>query len=219
VFGAVAIQLVNQSQALRRRGIGGLALRLWSHAVPAGTIGCVDAGDVVLVTGPPGAGKSTVARLLSDRLPISVHLHTDDFWHFIKKGWIAPYRREAHRQNEVVMDVIVQAAFGFATGGYHVVVDGIVGPWFLPPFRTARLATGVTLHYVVLRPDQTTTMQRATGRGGEALVDPEPIRALHIQFSDLAGLEPHVIDNTQLTVEQTVEAVRAGVQEGRYRLD
>jgi adenylate kinase family enzyme len=179
----------------------------------------VDAGEVMVVTGPPGAGKSTVARLLSDRLARSVHLHTDDFWHFIKQGWVAPYRREAHYQNEVVMDVIVHAAFAFATGGYHVVVDGIVGPWFLPPFRAARLTTGVTLHYVVLRPDQTTTMQRATRRGGEALLDPEPIRLLCRQFSDLAALEPHVIDSTHLTIEQTVEAVRAGLQQGRYRLD
>jgi alpha-galactosidase len=46
-------------------------------------------GQVVL-TGPPGAGKSTVARLLADRLSPSVHLHSDDVWHFIKQGWVAP---------------------------------------------------------------------------------------------------------------------------------
>src|SRR5689334_1125692 len=84
-------------------------------------------GAVVVLTGPPGAGKTTVARVLADRLTPSVHLHTDDFWHYIRQGWIAPYLPEAHRQNQVVINVVVQAAFGFAQGGYHVIVDGIVG--------------------------------------------------------------------------------------------
>lgn len=54
-------------------------------------------GTVVVLTGPPGAGKSTVARVLADRFMPSVHLHTDDFWHYIRRGWIAPYLPEAHR--------------------------------------------------------------------------------------------------------------------------
>jgi hypothetical protein len=57
-----------------------------------------------------------------------VHLYTDDFWHAIKRGWIAPYRSDAHGQNEVVIGVLADTAFGYARGGYEVVVDGIVGP-------------------------------------------------------------------------------------------
>jgi|GEM_PF-4392598 len=47
-------------------------------------------GRLIVLTGPPGAGESTVARFLADRLSPSVHLHCDDFWHFIKQGASAP---------------------------------------------------------------------------------------------------------------------------------
>jgi adenylate kinase family enzyme len=165
------------------------------------------AGRVLIVTGPPGAGKSTVSRQLADRMTPSVHLHSDDFWHFIRQGHIAPYLPQAHHQNEVVIDVLVGAAFRYATGGYQVVLDGIVGPWFLDPFRTASTTLSVPLHYVVLRPDERTALARAAARGHEALTDPEPIRSLYQQFADLGELDKYALDSGNQTADETTSAV------------
>jgi hypothetical protein len=43
-----------------------------------------------------------------------VHLHADDFWHFIKYGAVAPYLPEAHEQNRIVVDVLAKAAEAYA---------------------------------------------------------------------------------------------------------
>ncbi|WP_331737155.1 AAA family ATPase (plasmid) [Streptomyces sp. NBC_00984] len=176
-------------------------------------------GQVIVVTGPPGAGKSTVAALLADRLAPSVHLHSDDFWRYIKQGWIPPYLPEAHRQNQVVLQVLVSAAFGYAGGGYHVVYDGVVGPWFIDPFRAAAKERAVPLSYVILRPNQHTTLERATGRTGDALTDPEPIRSMHDQFSDLGVYETNVLDSSNLTAMATTDSILERLARGAYLLD
>ncbi|CBG71348.1 conserved hypothetical protein [Streptomyces scabiei 87.22] len=174
---------------------------------------------MIVLTGPPGAGKSTVAQLLADHLTPSVHLHSDDFWRSIKRGWIAPYLPEAHEQNQVVLQVLVSAAFGYAEGGYQVICDGIVGPWFIDFFRVTARERALPLSYVILRPDKHTTLERATSRAGDALTDPEPVRSLHGQFSNLAAYEAHVLDSTTLTSEATADSILRGVARGAYLLD
>ncbi len=77
--------------------------------------------EVLILTGPPGAGKSTVADALVRAFGSpAVHLDSDAFWHFIKQGWIAPYLSEAQAQNQVVIEVLAPL---------HGVMRGVGTSW------------------------------------------------------------------------------------------
>ncbi len=57
-------------------------------------------GGVVVISGPPGAGKSTVAKLVATRQGSpSVCLESDWFWTTITNGFISPWEPASDRQN------------------------------------------------------------------------------------------------------------------------
>lgn len=175
---------------------------------------------MVVITGPPGAGKSTIAQELVRRQPKAVHLHTDDFWHYIASGAIPPYEPASDAQNQTVMEVIAKAAFAYAAGGFLTVVDGIVGPWMLGHFRAEALETpGVPIDYVVLRPRRDVALTRAQARTApSALIEEAPILAMWDQFADLGALDHHALDTSGEEMARSAQRVTDAMVDGRFRL-
>lgn len=180
----------------------------------------MEQGRMIVLTGAPGTGKTTAAALLaaqSDRKR-SVHLHTDDLYHGLVKGALPPYLPGADEQNLVVIEAFLAAAKRFAWGGYEVIVDGIVGPWFLEPWlRTAE--EGVEVHYLVLRAGKEETLRRAIGRAaGDPAFNAGLVEAMWAQFQDLGDYEAYALDTTRLSVSGTVAAIRKRIAAGRALL-
>ena len=83
---------------------------------------------LLVITGPPGAGKTTVARSVAQTFDKSALVEGDAFFGFLSSGAIAPWLPEAHDQNDSVIRVAASAAGQFASAGYVTIFDGIVGP-------------------------------------------------------------------------------------------
>lgn len=60
-------------------------------------------GRIIVITGAPGTGKTTTASVVAKEsdLEKSVHMHTDDFYHYLSKGAIPPHLPESIVNNPV----------------------------------------------------------------------------------------------------------------------
>jgi ABC-type cobalamin/Fe3+-siderophores transport system ATPase subunit len=121
-------------------------VRSWRLVVDRGAVSknrCM--GSLLAITGPPGAGKSTVARILADRVKPSVLVEGDSFFAFLARGAIPPWLPESNDQNDIVIQAAASAAGRYASGGYMTVYDGVVGPWFFCPRSPPRPVSRISI--------------------------------------------------------------------------
>lgn len=172
-------------------------------------------GSLLIVTGPPGAGKSTVAKLLADSRSRSVLVAGDAFFGFLANGAIDPWLPESHEQNTVVTRAAGKATGEFVAGGFAVVYDGVIGPWFLDTF--VAMAGLAEVDYAVLLPTVEVCQRRVAERCNHGFTDLPATASMHRQFSE-AELEPrHIIHDLGRTAGEIAALIRQSLSAGTFR--
>lgn len=180
----------------------------------------MEQGRIIIITGAPGTGKTTAASIIAKESPLakSIHLHTDDFYHDLCKGAVPPHLLEAKEQNFVVIEAFLEAAKRFVRGGYDVIVDGIIGPWFLEPWL--KIAQDhYEVHYMILRAAKEETMRRAVERTKlSRKANIELVETMWDQFQNLGCYEHHVIDSTDCSIQGTVLMIQEKIDRKSHLL-
>ena len=172
------------------------------------------ASEILILTGAPGAGKTSVARLLAQHWQRSVHLESDRFFEFVANGYVEPWRSAAHGQNQAVMKIVGEAAAGYVRAGYSTVIDGIVLPGgFFEPLRDALRDQGLAVAYAVLHPPLYVALERAKARSN-GLSDPSVVEQLWNGFADLGPLGRHAFDSSRHSPAETAATVQGALTAG-----
>ena len=122
--------------------------------------------DAWLITGIPGAGKTTVARLLAERLERSVVIEGDLLQGWIVSGNVWPGQEpaaESARQIHLNMRNQCLLAQSYAAAGFTPIIDYvIVTQADLDEYR--QQLHGLEVHLVVLHPGKDVVIARESGR-------------------------------------------------------
>ncbi|MFC8521056.1 Pro-rich N-terminal domain-containing protein [Streptomyces sp. NPDC057257] len=166
----------------------------------------------VLLIGPAGAGKTSVAKYWADhrRVP-TAHISLDDVREWVRSGFADPqsgWNDHSEAQYRLARRTCGFAARNFLANGISCILDDAVFPdrpvvglggW--------KRHVGPGLLPVVLLPGLEIVLERNAQRAGNRRLTDEEVARIHGRMAGWYGSGLPIIDNSQLDVPQTARVL------------
>ena len=163
---------------------------------------------LIIINGPCGIGKSTVAGKLHAVMPLSFLLDID-----AQRRNISEYRTHNKQSGERVKEVALSIVQTYMKQDGDVIVDKMIfDPAFLDALHDTATQYGGIVHEVLLWAPKDVVMKRAEDRGytEDGLLTPEKCEMFWENIHTLKESRKHatIIDVTELNEEEVFDAVK-----------
>ena len=165
--------------------------------------------QILILTGPPAAGKSSVATALADRYDRVAHIPVDGLRHFITPtGYRAPGKPGFERQQALAIRNACALARNFMAEHFAVIIDDIVpGHEQLDLYLEELKESGAPIHYVRLLPSHDVCRERNQARHADR-VPAERLDLLYGEFEAAKDMPGSVIDSSSMSIEATADRLQ-----------
>jgi len=167
---------------------------------------------LLLITGPSGAGKTTVSKSLLKQLTGEwAYISQDDLRQLVIAGYASAddyeheWSEEVRRQWNVSIPICVDVAKRYLDVGINCIIDFYATPNEFEKWKKELKDIPYTL--IVLRPDLGSTLERNRSREERAKLKDNKIRQNYKAFEEWSQTEIRVVDTSKEKVSVTVEAI------------
>ena len=166
---------------------------------------------LIIINGPTGIGKSTVAKKIHDKLPLSFLLDID-----AQRRYISDYRKNRKESSELSFVVSRAIVDEYLKSGHSVIIDKVI-------FKTTTISDFIELakkhnakvYEFILNLDKKTLINRAKERGykDEGLLTSEKVEEFWETTQEYIKNRPDavVIDTKNLNVEGVIKMIEGHI--------
>lgn len=175
--------------------------------------------QVLIITGPPGAGKTSVALAICERFDRMVHVPVDDVRHWVRAGYRHPWANDAQAAEQLRMaaDAAVAVTRNAVEYRYSVIIDDVILGDAAEAYRAGLGGLDAQVQFVTMLPSLERCLERDLARGAASI--PERVRALHEEFTAAVAAERQpgaVLDTTTdadayVTADRVQDAISRGL--------
>ena len=163
---------------------------------------------LIVLNGPPGSGKSTVAKAIRADLPLSFLVDIDE-----QRRFISEYEKRPEESRELVFAVAPSIVEACLREGVDVIVDKMIWPIdnCLDQLCALGEKYGAEVHEFIFWADKETAHERVDGREKKGVfLTPEKIDRYWEESKRLKDERPNatVIDTDKMTEDEVVATIK-----------
>ena len=161
--------------------------------------------DLYIITGPAGAGKSTISRKIAESKIKSVLIEGDDIYHQVVGGYVQAWKQGNHL--DIFWKICIDMIDIYLSNGYTVVFNYIVNPENIKALQDK--FKEYKIKFIILITDEETLLSRDKERPKDCQMGERCLTLLN-DFKNKNYNKNNFLDTSNLSVNETLEEIEKG---------